>query len=436
MGLKRVLGPADAAWIVAGNMIGAGIFAMPGLVTERLPGTFWPLAAWALGGLLALCGAAVYAELGARLPRAGGDYQYLRVAFGPLWGFLTGWAAMTLTFSAAAAAMSIVAVNYLQTAVPLLANAPVWILAPAFVLLLTVANVTGARVSGRTTTWFTAIPLGGLLVLFGLGLARGEAAVHWPEAGSLSGAWPVAFGAAMLPVFFTYSGWNAAAYVAGELRDPGRNLARGLLVGTMLVTIVYLLINTVFLVVIPPEQLAGKTTAGADAARLLLGPVAARALALLIAIAVLGSVNVTLMAGSRIYYAMAMDALAPRALGRTNAAGVPSTALWAGGIWSALLALTDMVELLVNWASLAILLLSSLAVVALFVLRRRGGEEPAYHCTAYPLTPAVYLIVSFGVACGSAVVFPWEALYGVLIVAAGVPLYWVLRRVSRGRPVV
>jgi APA family basic amino acid/polyamine antiporter len=110
--------------------------------------------------------------------------------------------------------------------------------------------------------------------------------------------------------------------------------------------------------------------------------------------------------------------------------------LWAGGIWSALLALTDMVELLVNWASLAILLLSSLAVVALFVLRRRGGEEPAYYCTAYPLTPAVYLIVSFGVACGSAVVFPWEALYGVLIVAAGVPLYWVLRRVSRDRSVV
>jgi APA family basic amino acid/polyamine antiporter len=249
----------------------------------------------------------------------------------------------------------------------------------------------------------------------------------------LSGAWPLAFGAAMLPVFFTYSGWNAAAYLAGELRDPGRNLARGLLGGTLLVTIVYLLINTVFLIVISPEQLAGATTAGADAARLLLGPMAERVLAALIAIAVLGSVNVTLMAGSRIYYAMALDSLAPRALARTNAAGVPSTALWAGGVWSALLTLTETVELLVNWASLAILLLSSLAVVALFVLRRRGGETPAYRCTAYPLPPAVYLVVSFGVACGSVAFFPLEALYGMLIVVAGIPLYFVLRGFLRGR---
>jgi len=174
MTLKRVLGPVDAAWIVSGNMIGAGIFAMPGLVVGYLAGTFWPLVAWLLGGLLALCGAAVYAELGARIPRAGGDYQYLTEAFGPVWGFLTGWAAMLLTFSAAAAAMSIVAVGYLRTAVPLIGSIPDWVLAPVFVLLLTVANLTGARVSGRTTAWFTAIPLLGLLVLFGVGLVVGD----------------------------------------------------------------------------------------------------------------------------------------------------------------------------------------------------------------------------------------------------------------------
>jgi APA family basic amino acid/polyamine antiporter len=432
MTLRRVLGPVDAAWIVAGNMIGAGIFAMPGLVAARLSGTFWPLAAWALGGMLALCGAAAYGELGARLPRAGGDYQYLSVAFGPMWGFLTGWTALTLTFSAAAAAMSIVAAGYLHTAAPALTRVPAWILAPAFVLLLTAANVAGARAGGRTTAWFTGIPLTGLFVLFAVGLVGGDATVHWPRSSGWSGAWPLAFGAAMLPVYFTYSGWNAAAYLAGELRDPGRNLARGLLGGALLVTIVYLLINTVFLIVIPPEQLAGATTAGADAARLLLGPVAERVLALLIAIAVLGSVNVTLMAGSRIYYAMALDDLAPRALGRTNAAGAPSTALWAAGIWSAALALTDKVGLLVNWASLAILLLSSLAVVALFVLRRRGGEEPAYRCTAYPVTPLVYLIVCLGVAVASAITFPWQSLYGVLILIAGIPMYAVMRRKTSG----
>jgi APA family basic amino acid/polyamine antiporter len=428
MALKRVLGPADAAWIVSGNMIGAGIFAMPGLVAGYLPGTLWPLLAWSLGGLLALGGASVYAELGARLPRAGGDYRYLAEAFGPVWGFLTGWAALLLTFSAAAAAMSIVATRYLRTAIPVLDHLPDWIVAPAFVLLLTGVNLTGARVGGRTTAWFTGVPLLGLLVLFGVGLAGGDAVVRWPEAGALARPWPLALGVAMLPVFFTYSGWNAAAYLAGELKNPGRNLPLGLLVGTSMVTIVYLLINTVFLIVIPAEQLAGSTTAGADAARLLLSPAAGRALALLIAIAVLGSVNVTLMVGSRIYYAMATDALAPRALARTNAAGVPATALWAGGAWSALLALTERVELLVNWASLAILLLSSLAVAALFVLRRRGGEAPVFRCPAYPLTPAFYLLSALAVACANVVVFPRHSLYGALILAAGVPVYLLVRR--------
>jgi APA family basic amino acid/polyamine antiporter len=430
MSLKRVLGPVDAAWLVAGNMIGAGIFYTPGLVAGRLPGMFWPLVAWGLGGLLALCGAAVYAELGARLPRAGGDYQFLTVAFGPMWGFLTGWAALLLTFSGAAAAATIVAVRHLHTGLPILRVVPVWIMAPVFVLLLTLANVLGARFSGRTTAWFTGVPLAGLLVLFVFGLGGGDAEVRWPTSDGLSGAWPALLGAAMLPVFFTYSGWNAAAYLAGEIRDPGRSLPRGLLGGTLVVVLLYLATNVVLLIVIPNEDLAGSTTAGADAARLLLGPAAERVLALLIAVAVLGSANVTLMAGSRIYYAMAVDGLAPRALGRTNMAGAPAVALWVGGGWSAILSLFQRVEVLVNWTSLAILLMSSMVVAALFILRRRGGEAPRYRCTGYPVTPVVYLLVSLAVAVAGAWTSPWQSLYGVLIVAAGLPVYWVVRRMS------
>lgn len=428
MTLKRVLGPVDAAWLVAGNMIGAGIFYTPGLVAAHLPGLLWPLAAWTLGGLLALCGAAVYAELGARLPRAGGDYQYLAAAFGPLWGFLTGWAAALLTFSAAAAAMAIVAVGYLRTAAPPLELVPVWVAAPVLLVLLTLGNVTGARVAGRTTALFTGLPLAGLFVLFAAGLAGGKTELHWPDPAGFPSAWPLGLAAAMLPIFFTYSGWNAAAYLAGELKDPGKDLARGLLGGTFVVMLVYVSINAIFLLVIPRAELAGSTTAGADAARLLLGPAAERLLALCIGIAVLGSANVTLMAGSRIYYAMACDALAPRALVRVNAAGVPSAALWAGGLWSATLSLTGMVDVLVNWASLAILLLSSLVVVALFRLRRGDGSRPAYRCTGYPVTPVVYLVLSLVVAGSSAVTFPWQSLLGVLILAAGVPVYGLIRQ--------
>jgi APA family basic amino acid/polyamine antiporter len=454
MTLKRVLDARDAGWLVAGNMIGAGIFITPGLVAGHLQGTTWPLLAWTLGGVLALCGAAVYGELGARFPQAGGDYRYLAAAFGPFWGFLTGWAAFVVTFSGAAAVMAIVSVDHVATALPKLAEAPGFVRAfapPLLVLLLTIGNAIGARVAGRATVLLTAVPLLGLALLFGIGLLSGSADLGGLDVGTLAGngggRWSLpllALGAAMVPVYFTYSGWNAAAYLAGEIRKPGVNLARALVMGTFLVTLFYLIVNLLFLVVLPRSELAGSTTAGAQAAARLLGSRGERVLAAMIAIAVLGSANVTLMAGARIYYAMALDGLAPRALGQTSAGGVPGVAIWVGGVWTAFLALTGRIESLVNWATLAILLLSSLAVTSLFVARRRdltsarvasrtNGDrdsvENPYRCPGYPYTPAIYLIASLGVACAS-VVYDWrQALYGLLIVAAGGPLYVLVRRV-------
>ncbi|UCE03115.1 MAG: amino acid permease, partial [Candidatus Latescibacterota bacterium] len=249
MTLKRVLDARDAGWLVAGNMIGAGIFITPGLVAGHLQGTTWPLLAWTLGGVLALCGAAVYGELGARFPQAGGDYRYLETAFGPFWGFLTGWAAFVVTFSGAAAVMALVAVDHIATALPQLDDAPGVLRAlvpPLLVLLLTLGNAVGARAAGRTTVLLTAIPLLGLALLFGIGLLSGSADLGGLDAGRPAGnggGWSLpllALGAAMVPVYFTYSGWNAAAYLAGEIRKPGVNLARALVLGTFLVTLFYL----------------------------------------------------------------------------------------------------------------------------------------------------------------------------------------------------
>ncbi len=435
MSLKRVLGASDAAWLVAGNMIGAGIFITPGLVAAELPGTLAPLVAWVLGGLLSLCGAAVYGELGARLPQAGGDYQYLNVAFGSRWGFLTGWAAFTLSFSGAAAVMAIVVVNNVAAAWPLLGQAAeVWRrgLAALLIMMLTLANVAGSRAAGRTTVWLTALPVAGLVLLFVLGLWRGDlnGATGAVEAKLPRGSW-LALGAAMLPVYFTYSGWNAAAYVAGEIRSPGRDLCRGLVAGTLGVTLFYVAFNALLFFVLPRQLLAGSTTAAAVAARLLLGAHGEQLLSVVGALAVLGSATVTLMAGARIYYAMALDGLAPRTLGRVNAAGVPAAALWAGGIWTALLATTGRIGALVDWATLAILLLSALAVASLFVLRRgRTGVAAStpYRCPAYPLVPLVYLLASLAVAVASALRDWRQALYGVLLVAAGVPVHALWRR--------
>jgi APA family basic amino acid/polyamine antiporter len=437
MTLRRVLSATDAGWLVAGNMIGAGIFITPGLVAGQLPGVAAPLAAWTFGGVLALCGAAVYGELGARLPQAGGDYQYLRVAFGPMWGFLTGWAALVVTFSGAAAVMAVVAVDHLATAWPAFGRAPELVrvlAAPLLLLTLVVANAAGARTAGRTTALFTAIPVTGLAILFGIGLLLGSATTS--DSSSAAPSSPVtllAWGAALVPVFFTYSGWNAAAYVAGEVRDPARNLGRALVLGTTLVTVFYVAVNLVLFSVLVRSDLSGSTTAVAAAARQLLGEGAERALAAMIAVAVLGSANVTLMAGARIYYAMARDGLAPRVLATTGTSGVPAAAVWASGIWTALMSLTRRIETLVNWATLAILLLSGLAVASLFVLRRRGVDETEthaqpYRCPGHPVTPIIYLIASIGVAVSS-VFYDWrQALYGVLLVFAGVPVYFVVRR--------
>lgn len=432
MALKRELGPAAVASLVAGNMIGAGIFMTPGLVVDLLPGMAWPLAAWILGGFLALCGAAIYGELGARFPHAGGDYQYLTLAYGPAWGFLMGWAALAITFSGSAAAMAIVVVAHFQAAWPVLqGNASViqFMYAPLLILLLTLANIAGARIAGRTTALLTALPLVGLAGLFGTGLWLGEAEPHWPEPPEIPfNDRLLALGAAMVPVFFAYSGWNAAAYVAGEIKDPGQNLPRGLFAGTLLVTLLYLLINFLLLLVVPQEALTGSMTAGAEAARRLLGPAAEQPLSLIIALAILGSTNVTLMAGARVYYAMACDGLAPSIFGRINAAGVPSGALWISGLWTAVLAATGGIEQLVNWVTLAILLLSSMAAASLFIFRRRSGVSPSFSCPGYPLTPLLYLLTSLGVALAS-ILHNWEqTLYGILLVATGLPLYRLMRR--------
>jgi APA family basic amino acid/polyamine antiporter len=431
--LKRVLGTRDAAWLVAGNMIGAGIFFTPSDVAGLLPGVLWPLVAWTLGGALALAGAAVYGELGARLPHAGGDYQYLTRAFGPLWGFLVGWAAFVLSFSAAAAAMAKVTVGYLATAIPGVTEAgdlTTRALGPALLLLLTVLNVTGAKVGGRTTTVLTSIPLAALVGAFVWGLATSgpDGSLSWPSQplAAPGDGWWVALGAAMVPVFFTYSGWNAAAYLAGELREPERTLPRALLWGTVCVTSLYLLVNLGLLGLLG-DGLQSTSTPGADALRRLLGTGAERLLSLIIALAILGSANVTLMAGARIYYAMAGDGLAPRALDHANRRGVPSTALWWSGLWSALLAAVAPAEMLYRWATLAILLLSSLTVVALFVLRRRDRDFDAFLCPGYPWTPLLYLVASLAVAVSSGFYDPWGALWGVLLVGSGFVVYAVWR---------
>ncbi len=427
MALKRVLTSVDAGWIVAGNMIGAGIFFTPGVVAAQIDGVAWPLLAWLIGGLVSIGGALIYGELGSRIPEAGGDYRYLARAFGPFWGFMNGWAAITLTFSAAAAAQTRAAI----AAIPGIGDSSslnVTLLAPVVVLLLTWTNTVGAKIAGRTTAVLTAVPVAVVIGLFLVGAARGSGEVGFAGYSATGTPSPVLFAAALIPIFFAYSGWNAAAYLAGEMKDPTRSLARGLIGGTIGVTLLYVLFNVALFAVVPRELLAGSERPAAEAANRLLSGGGETLLAVTIAIAILGSANVTLMAGSRVYYAIATDGMAPRSFTRTNKAGVPATALWVSGIWSAVLCLLSNVEDLVGWATLAILLLSSMSVASLFVFRHRDPDGAKFRCPGYPFTPLIYLGVSLAVAVSSYFYNPTHALIGLAVIGAGAPIYLIVRR--------
>lgn len=429
MTLDRVLGRSTAAWIVAGGMIGSGIFFFPGIVAARLPGVALPLLAWIVGGAVALCGALAYGELGARIPEAGGDYRYLAEAFGPFWGFLNGWAAMTLTFSAAAAAQAQSSLAYLERIWPELDSLP--FLPAVIVLALTATNVVGARVSGRATLVLTALPIGALMLLFAIGLASGTTPLSAPgSATELEfSSWLPAIALALVPIYFAYSGWNAAAYLAGEMKRPRRDLGPALALGTLAVIALYVAVNAIVLLAVPADELRGSTSAVAQAALRLSGPGAERWLSSIVAVAILGSCNVTLMAGARVYYAMAKAGQLPARLARTNRAGVPATALWVGGLWAAALSGFNEMEQLVDWATLAILLLSSFAVTSLFVLRRRDvGEPGGFRVPTW--VPLLYLVVSLAVAVAVGRNDPLHAGIGLGIIAVGGLLYPLARRGS------
>ena len=427
MSLHRVLDRNTAAWLVAGGMIGSGIFFFPGIIADRLPGAGLPIAAWILGGLIALCGAMTYGELGARIPHAGGDYRYLNEAYGPFWGFLNGWAAMTLTFSAAAAAQAQSSLAYLERLWPQIASVP--FLPAVIILALTATNVVGAKASGRATLLLTALPIAALFVLFAVGLGDAELSSPGSASELPASQWPVAIALALVPIYFAYSGWNAAAYLAGEMKAPKKELGPALVLGTFAVIALYTAVNGIVLASVPAEELRGSTSAVAQAALRLSGPSAERWIAAIVAVAILGSCNVTLMAGARIYYAMAKAGQLPKLLSRTNAAGVPSTALWIGGAWACVLSLFNEMEQLVEWATLAILLLSSFAVSSLFVLRARNvGDPDGYRVPAYPLVPALYLVISLAVAVAVLRNDPVHAGIGLAIILVGALIYPALSR--------
>ena len=446
--LERRLGPLDGAALIVANVIGGGILFTPPQVAAAVPNAVLFLATWVAGGLLAFAGAMAYAELAARRPRAGGEYVYLGAAYGPVAAFLTGWTSFVAGFSGAIATSAVVLTFYVGRFLPAAADAAPWIVLPVIpdlivlrvspqsvVAIAAIAALAWIHVRGvgpgRIVGNVLAVLKVSALVLFvalGFTLGRGDAGHIVSAAGAVA---PAGWLLALIPVMFTYSGWNAASYVAEEIRDPGRNVPRALALGTGAVILIYLGLNALYLYVVPVADVARINGSVLDViADRLLGSSAGHVMGVVSIVSLLASLSAMTFAGPRVYYAMARDgAFVRRAASIHPRYRTPAVAIVAQAVWSSLLVLTATADALVTYTGFAIVLFSGLAVLALFVLRvREPAAERPFRAWGYPIAPAIFVVASAAILVNGLVRAPGPTGAGLLIIATGLPVYWIFKR--------
>jgi APA family basic amino acid/polyamine antiporter len=439
--LERRLGPIDGAAVIVSNVIGGGILFFPVLIAANVPDATLFLSTWLVGGALAFCGAMGYAELAALRPRAGGEYVYLREAYGPLVGFLTGWTSFVAGFAGAIAANAIFFVLYLDRFFPGVNNAT-----PFFAVPIPYVGITISRQTLMATAviWaFAFIHIRGvgpgrvvvnvlaaakvaaflIFVAFGLSFGAGESANLTGAAGPVT---VTSYLAALVFVMFTYSGWNAAAYMAEEVRNPGRNLPLALALGTAAVVVIYLLINALYLYVIPIGELTKVQGSLLDrVADGLLGSGAGNTMGIVSLISLAASISAMTFVGPRVYFAMARDGVFIPAAAQVHPRfATPARSIVAQSIWATLLVLTGSLDALGNYVGFAITLFAGIAVAAVFVLRRREPDAPRpFRAIGYPLTPAIFVLASLAIVINAIVTNPVVTGLGLLVILAGIPIY-------------
>jgi basic amino acid/polyamine antiporter, APA family len=446
--LERRLGPYDAAAIIVANVIGGGILFRSPAVAAAVPDAPWFLLAWVAGGVLAFMGAMAYAELAALRPKAGGEYVYLREAYGGLAGFLTGWTSFVAGFSGAMAASAVFLITTVDRFVPGIANsAPLFAIpvpltpmvftfsrhtlaASAVVAFAAFIHIRGVGPGRFVSNFLTTLKITAfvLFIAFGLTAGTGDASnLTESVAPVMATGWLFAF----IPVMFTYSGWNAAAYMAEEIRDPGRNIPRALLMGTALVTVIYLLLNVLYLYVIPIGELAGIQGSVLDVvADRLLGVRAGDIMAVVAIVSLAAGINAWTFAGPRVYFAMARDNAFFKSAARVHPKyKTPAASIIAQAAFTILLILLGSLDAIANYVGFAITLFAGAAVAAVFVLRAREPNAPRpFKALGYPITPALFVIVSLAIVANAYYSDPRVTGFGTLIILAGIPLYYFFQR--------
>jgi len=443
--LDRRLGPIDAAAIVVSNVIGGGIFFSPIIVAGLVPSARGILLVWFIGGALAFAGAMAYAELAALRPKAGGEYVYLREAFGPLAGFLSGWTSFVAGFSGAIAASAVALAEYIGRFAPIAGDAtplltiplplvpivvsPKAIVALAAIVLITMVHLRGLGPGRIVQNVLAGAKVAAILTFLALGFGLGAGQVSQVISGGTTTATGMLL--ALVPVMFTYSGWNAAAYVAEEVRSPGRNVPIALGLGTLAVVIIYLGLNAIYLYAIPAASLAAvQGTLVDNVAERLFGFTVGNIIAVFTIVSIAASISAMVLAGPRVYFAMARDGLFAAPAARIHPRfRAPVSAIATQAVWSGVLVLCGSLSQLVSYTGFAVVLFSGVAVGAVFVLRRREPDAiRPFRAWGYPAAPAVFVLASAVMVANEIWRNPRPSTAGVAIIALGIPLYFWMRR--------
>jgi APA family basic amino acid/polyamine antiporter len=449
--LRRVLGLAGAVSIVIGTIIGSGIFLVPKTAVQKVGSPEMVFFVWIFGGLLSLAGALSYAELSAAMPEAGGEYVYLRAAYGPFWGFVYGWTQFWVAKSGSIATLATAFFYYLAQLAPALdrviftVGLPVGpgggpleiqqgqLLAMGVILALGAVNYAGVEASGNLQIFVTALKvvLIGGIVAAGLLGGQGEAsnfATSVPAPGGMAG-----FFAALVAILWAYDGWNNVSMVSSEIREPRRNLPRALIFGTLVVVAVYLAANAAYFYVLSAEEVATTDRVAAAMMQKVFGPAGAGAVSVAAMISIFAALNGSILSGARVPYAMARDGLFFTALGKVDERRrTPGNSILWLCIWSAILVLSGRYEQLFTYVIFASWILYGMTAAAVLVLRRRvPGMERPYRTLGYPAVPLVFVLVSVLLIFFTLRDSPRESVMGLTLIAAGAPFYVSWRRRSK-----
>ena len=434
---RRELGLLDAAVMVAGAIVGVGIFANPSHVARIVGDPILIVAAWIAGGALALLGGFAYAELASRLPVVGGQYVYLARAWHPVVGYLYGIALLFIINGGSIAAVAILFAAYLDAAVVPLGPVGIRVAAAATLVILTAINAVGIRAGKRVNNALMAVKVAGILGLVAAAfLSTGAPASRYDASvlASPSAAWAGLLFTALVPIMFAYGGWQNCGSVAGEIRDPARNLPRANVLGVILVIVLYVSLNLAYLHVLTPAQMAASSALAADAARTVAGDAGARCVSALILVSALGFLAVIILTAPRLYYAMARDGLFLRPAGTLHPRfRTPVFMLWFQASVSIVLLASNSYDQLLSYVVFADWLFFGLTVAAIFALRRReagaaGSDLRARGIVAmpgHPFTTLLFVAVAAGIVLNSFLAYPMQSLIGsaiLLLAAASYPL--------------